>query len=90
MHPPSLQTSNNSSNTSIGEVHMTPLSAPISTPPLQHWGAPSTWGSLPNNSLVAKGPDQWSEPTILAKVQEEDFGSHYGGEPAIIYADTDL
>ncbi|KAM0800151.1 hypothetical protein BDR22DRAFT_909030 [Usnea florida] len=91
MHPPSLQTSNNSSNTSISEVHMTPLSAPVSTSPLQHWGAPTTWGSLPNSSLVTKGPDQWySEPTLLAKVQEEDFGPHYGGEPAIIYADADL
>ncbi|CAD6585865.1 MAG: hypothetical protein ASARMPRED_002330 [Alectoria sarmentosa] len=90
MHPPSLQTSNNSSNTSISEAHMTPLSVSISSPPLQHWGAPTTWGSLPNSSLVTKGPDQWySEPTILAKVQEEDFGPHYGGEPAIIYADAD-
>lgn len=91
MHPPSLQTSNNSSNTSISEAHMTPLSVPISSPPPQHWGAPTTWGSLPNSSLVTKGPDQWySEPTTLAKVQEEDFGPHYGGEPAIIYADADL
>ena len=90
MHPPSLQTSNNSSATSISEAHMTPLSAPISSPPPHQWGAPITWGSLPNSSLVTKGPEQWSEPTILAKVQEEDFGPHYGGEPAIIYADAGL
>lgn len=90
MHPPSLQTSNNgSSNTSISEALMTPLSAPIPSPPPQHWGAPTTWSTLPNSSLVTKGPDQWySEPTILAKVQEEDLGPHhYGGEPAIIYPD---
>ena len=90
MHPPSLQTSNNSSSTSISEAHMTPLSGPIASPPPQHWGAPITWSSLPNSSLVTKGPDQWAEPTILAKVQEEDFGPHYSGEPAIIYADADL
>lgn len=90
MHPPSLQTSNNSSTTSVSEAHMTPLSAPISSPPQQHWGAPITWGSFPNSSLVTKGPDRWSEPTILAKVQEEDFGPHYIGEPAIIYADAGL
>ena len=113
MHPPSLQTSNNSSNASVSEAHMTPLSLPISSPPPQHWGAPTTrhlpsadapaaaetgpahlfagWGSLPNSSLVTKGPDQWySEPTTLAKVQEEDFGPHYGGEPPIIYADAGL
>ena len=90
MHPPSLQTSNNSSSTSISEAHMTPLTVPISSPPSQHWMAPIRWGSLPNSSLVTKGPDQWSEPTILAKVQEEDFGPHYGGEPAIIYADAGL
>ena len=90
MHPPSLQMSNNSSNTSISEAHMTPLSAQIPSPPPQHWGVPSTWSSLPNSSLVTKGPDQWySEPTILAQVQEEDFGPHYGGEPAIVYADAD-
>lgn len=90
MHPPSLQTSNNSSNTSISEPYITPLSVPISSPPPQNWPGSTTWGALSNNSLVTKGPDQWSEATILAKVQEEDFGPHYGSEPAILYADADL
>ncbi|KAK3169040.1 hypothetical protein OEA41_005488 [Lepraria neglecta] len=88
MNPPSLQTSNNSSNTSLNEAHMTPLSAPVSTPPLQHWGIPSTWAPLPSSSYVSKAPDygSWYGEPPLAKVQEEDLGPHYGSEPAILYA----
>lgn len=67
MNPPSLQTSNNSSNTSLNETHMTPLSAPVSTPPLQHWGVPSTWAALPSSSYVSKAPD---------------YGSWYGEPPS--------
>lgn len=88
MHPPSLQTSNNSSNGSIPEANMAPLSAPpVSTPPIQHWGVPTTWNTLPS-SLVTKAPDYGSwygDTTPLAKVTEEDIG-HYNGEPAILYA----
>ena len=88
MHPPSLQTSANSSNASISESHMTPLSAPMSSPPLQHWGVPTTWGSLSANSLVTKAPDYggWYSEPQLAKVQEEEIGPQFGGEPAILYA----
>ena len=85
MHPPSLQTSNNSSTASIPESHMTPL--PVSSPPIQHWGVPTTWSSL-SNPLVTKAPDYgtwYGETAPLAKVQEEDIG-HYGSEPAILYA----
>ena len=89
MNPPSLQTSNNSSNTSINEVHMTPLSAPaVSTPPLQHWGISSAWAPLPSNAFVTKAPDYggWYGEAPLAKVQEED---HYSSEPAILYAGSE-
>lgn len=87
MHPPSLQTSNNSSTGSISEAHMAPLSAPVSSPPFQQWGVPTTWGTL-SSSLVAKTPDYGSwygDATPLAKVTEEDIG-HFNGEPAILYA----
>ena len=85
MHPPSLQTSNNSSTASIPESHMTPLS--VSSPPLQSWGVPTTWGSLAA-PMVTKAPDYgtwYGETAPLAKVQEEDIG-HYGSEPTILYA----
>lgn len=85
MHPPSLETSNNSSNGSISEAHITPLSV-SSPPPIQHWGVPTTWSSLAN-PLVTKAPDYgtwYGETGALAKVQEEDIG-HYGSEPAILY-----
>ena len=85
MHPPSLQaSSNNSSNASISEAHMTPLS--VSSPPIQQWSVPTTWGAL-TTPLVTKAPDYgtwYSETAPLAKVQEEDVG-HYGNEPTILY-----
>jgi len=85
MHPPSLQaSSNNSSTASISESNMTPL--PVSSPPILHWGVPTTWSSL-TNPLVTKAPDYgtwYGETGPLAKVQEEDIG-HYGSEPAILY-----
>lgn len=88
MHPPSLQTSNNSSLATPPPGHMTPLSAPpVSSPPIQHWGIPTTWSTLPS-SLVTKAPDygSWYGDTVpLAKVQEEDI-AHFGSEPAILYA----
>lgn len=87
MHPPSLQTSNNSSNGPISEAHMAPLSAPVSIPPLQHWGIPTSWSTLPS-SLVTKAPDYgcwYGDTGPLAKVTEEDIGN-FNGEPAILYA----
>ena len=89
MNPPSLQTSNNSSNTSINEAHMTPLSAPaVSTPPIQHWMTPITYAPLSNSSFVSKAPDygNWYGEPPLAKVQEEE---HYSSEPAILYAGSE-
>ncbi len=87
MQPPSLQTSNNSSNGSIPESHMAPLSAPVTVPPFQHWGVPTTWSTL-SSSLVTKAPDYgswYSDAIPLAKVTEEEIG-HFNGEPAILYA----
>ena len=89
MRPPSLQTSTNSSNGSMSEAHITPLSASVSSPPLHQWGIPTTWGTLSANSLVSKASDYsgwYSDPAPLAKVQEEEIGPHYSGEPAILYA----
>ena len=88
MQPPSLQTSANSSNTSISEAHMTPLSAPISSPPIQHWGIPANWSTLPSNDYAIKAPDYgswYAEVAPLAKVQEEELGPHFGTEPAILH-----
>ncbi|KAG8528698.1 uncharacterized protein KY384_006385 [Bacidia gigantensis] len=87
MHPPSLMTSTNSSHTSISESSLTPMSAPVSSPP-DHWGVPSNWSALPN-SAVTKPTDfgtWYSEPT-LEKVQEEDLPPRYGEQPAIVYVD---
>lgn len=90
MHPPSLMTSIDSAHTSISESSMTPLSAPVSSPP-SHWGIPTQWNTLPS-SAISKPTDfgNWySEPT-LAKVQEEEIPPHhYGEHPAILYAGSD-
>ncbi len=90
MHPPSLMTSNNSSNTSISESHLTPLSAPVTSPPPNHWGLPSAWNTLPS-SAVTKPTDfgSWYSEPPLAKVQEEEIAPPFGGEPTILYAGVD-
>ncbi|KAL9097354.1 MAG: hypothetical protein Q9163_006364 [Psora crenata] len=86
MYPPSLTTSTNSSNTSISEPHMTPLSAPLSSPP-QRWGIPSTWNALPSSAVI-KPTDfgKWYPEPALANVQEEEVAPPYGERPAILYA----
>lgn len=90
MHPPSSQSSANSSNTSISEAHMTPLLGPLSSSPSLNWGVATSWAALPSSSLVTKAPDYWySEPAPLAKVQEEDIGPHSSGEPTILYSDRE-
>lgn len=87
MYPPSLQTSANSSTASIPDTQMTPVPAPVSSPPSNQWGIPPLWNQLPSNG-IGKAPDYsafYSEPS-LAKVQEEEFAPPFGGEPAILYA----
>ena len=86
MQPPSLITSADSSHTSLSESGMTPLSAPVSSPP-SHWGIPATWGTLPS-SAITKPTDfgNWYSEPGLAKVQEEEIPPPYGEQPAILYA----
>ena len=84
MHPPPLLTSTNSAHGSMSDACMTPMSAPISSPP-DTWGIGPGWGALPG-SAVTKPTDfgNWySEPT-LAKVQEEEIPPPYGVQPAIV------
>ncbi|MCJ1228797.1 hypothetical protein MMC12_005460 [Toensbergia leucococca] len=89
LQPPSLQTSANSSNTSISEVQPTPLSAPISSQPMHHYGLPPAWNSLPDHSPMNKAPEihgWYSDPVQLAKAQADGVGPHYGGnDPSLMY-----
>ena len=86
MHPPSLITSADSSHTSISESGMTPLSAPVSSPP-SHWGIPSTWNSLPSSAATKTSDfNNWYSEPALAKVQEEEIPPPYGEQPTILYA----
>lgn len=92
MNPPSLVTSSSSSNTSIPEAHLAPHSAPVSSKPPYHFISPS-WNPLPGHSHVGKAPDYsawYSEPAILAQVQEEDVAPPFGGDPAILYSSPGL
>lgn len=85
MRPPSLQTSTTSSNTSISEAHLTPLSAPIQSPSSAHWNLSSgPWSALPGTTKHYDN-NWYSDSAPLAKVQEEDIPPHFGGEPAILY-----
>ncbi len=88
--PPSLDTSNNSS---ISEPHSAPVSAPVGGLTRQHFGFPPAWNTLPGHHIggvVGKGPESiggwYSEPSPLAKVQEEDAGSILRGGPATFYS----
>ena len=89
MHPPSLITSANSSHTSISESGMTPMSAPVASPPT-NWGVPSAWNALPS-SAVTKPTDfgTWYSEPSLAKVQEEEVPPPYGEHPVIVYPDAE-
>ncbi len=90
MHPPSLQTSANSSTTSVSEGQSTtPLSAaPVSSQSMHPYGLPPAWSAISSHALAGKTPEYGSwypEPPSLAKVQEEEGASHYSADPAIVY-----
>ena len=87
MHPPSLVTSA-SSHASMSEANMTPLSAPVSSPP-DTWGVGSSWGTLPSSAVTKPTDFGWYGEPTLANVQEEDVPPHFGEQPAIVYADGD-
>ena len=82
MHPPSLQASRNSSNTSISEPSGTPLSA--------QWGiSQQSWTHLPVQALAKPPEFGWYSPEPnLPQVQEEDVPPPFGSPPAILYSDT--
>jgi len=85
MHPPSLQVSRNSSNTSISEASGTPLSVH----PNQWPASQPNWAPLTAPPL-AKQPDFWgySPEPGLPQVQEEDVPPPFGSPPAIVYSDA--
>ena len=78
LHPPSLQTSTNSSNTSVSEAFVGSMSGPIATQPIHSFTIPSNWQGISGHSQspLTKQADfgGWysSEPQQLEKVQEED------------------
>jgi len=92
--PPSLDTSNNSSSVSISEPHSAPVSAPGGGQPRHHFGFPPAWNAFAGHhhpgGFISKGPEGiagwYSEPSPLAKVQEEDVGSNLSGDPAAYYS----
>ena len=89
LHTPSLQTSNNSSNTSVSDMQGTPMSAPLSSSSMQQFALPPAWHSHPAPSPRTKLPEYgnwYPEPSQLANVQEEEVIPHFGREPAILYS----
>ena len=89
LQPPSLQTSANSSNTSMSDPTNVSMQAPVTSQPVHHFNLPSTWQALPGNSPCRKSPEYvggwYPESNQLAKVQEEEMGPQFGGDPAILY-----
>lgn len=90
--PPSLDTSNTSSSASISEPHSAPVSVPSVGQPRLHFGFPPAWNAFAGHhtgSMTSKGPEGiagwYSEPSALAKVQEEDVGTTLGGNSAVYY-----
>lgn len=91
--PPSLDISNNSSCASISEPHSAPVSAPGAGQPRHHFGFPPAWNPFAGHhpgGMINKGPEGiagwYSEPSPLAKVQEEDLGSNPNGDPPVFYS----
>lgn len=92
MYPPSLHTSNNSSNASISESQSAPISNSFGNQPLPNFGYSPTWSAFSghhNASMVGKGPEGfngwYAEPPQLAQVKEEETGSHFQ-DPASSYS----
>ena len=89
LQPPSLQTSANSSNTSMSDPTNVPMQAPVTSQPMHHFNVPSAWQALPDHSPSRKSPEYagwYPESNQLAKVQEEEIGPHFGGDPAMLYS----
>ena len=91
--PPSLDTSNNSSSASISEPHSAPVSAPGGGQPRHHFGFSPAWNAFAGHhpgGMISNDPEGiagwYSEPSPLAKVQEEDVGPNLSGDPAVLYA----
>ena len=87
-HPPSLHTSANSSSSSMVETPNVPMSAPMSTQPLQSYGLPPAWHAHPGQPSMNKPSEYgvwYSEPGPLAKVQEEEVSHHFGSDPNALY-----
>lgn len=91
MQPRSLETSGNSSSTSMSEAPNAPLSAPVTSQPMHHFGLTPAWHAIPGHSPVNKAAEfggWYSEPSQLAKVQEEESGPHFSGDTAILYSNA--
>lgn len=91
--PPSLDTSNTSSSASISEPQSAPVSGPAPAQARAQFGFPPGWNAFSGphaGGVVGKGTEGiggwYSEPSPLAKVQEEDAVSSMSGEPAVFYS----
>ena len=90
LHPPSLQTSTNSSNTSVSEPFVGGMSGPVATQPIHSFTIPSNWQGISghSHSPLSKHADYggwYAEPQQLEKVQEEEL-SHFGENHPSVYA----
>ena len=93
MPPPSLQNSGNSSSASMTEAPPPPGSASLGNQAINQLGFPN-WTALPGqavlgHSTMSKTPEYggWNLDTgQLAKVQEEDAASHFGGNHTVMYS----
>ena len=89
MHPPSLHNSAHSSNASISDAPGPPMSAPLTSQAVHQFALPPAWNIHPVQSPMTKMPEYggwYPDAAQLAKVQEEEVGPHFGGEPAILYS----
>ncbi|KAL8931930.1 MAG: hypothetical protein Q9211_006642 [Gyalolechia sp. 1 TL-2023] len=88
LYPPSLRTSSESSkNNSTCEVLTPPLTATVTSQPMSHFISPA-WNALPGHSALSKTPEYstwYSEPALLAKVQEEEVGPSPNDVPGAVF-----
>ncbi|SLM40505.1 c6 finger domain protein [Lasallia pustulata] len=93
MPAPSLQNSGNSSNTSMTEAPPAPVSAPLGNQAINQLGF-TDWTALPSPAVLGHSPMNkapeyggWTSDTgQLAKVQEEEGGTHFGGDSTVMYS----
>jgi hypothetical protein len=84
-----LPPSHHASTAAMADLSVAAMSAQSAGQSLYQYGLPQAWNVAPGPPMMAKPLELagwYAEPGQLAKVQEEELGTHFGQDPSILYA----